>query len=46
VTFIKIGLRVKALRRLIKDIVGIEVEGIKVFNIYIYLEEKNDGQTA
>jgi len=42
VTFIKIGLRAKALRRLIKDMVGVEVEGIKVFNIYVYLEEKND----
>jgi len=43
VTFVKIGLRVKTLRRLIKDVVGVEVEGIKVFNIYVYLEEKNDG---
>ena len=43
VTFIKIGLRAKALRRLIKDVVDIEVEGIKVFNIYVYLKEKNDG---
>ena len=39
----KTGLKVKALRRLIKDIIGVEVEGIKVFNIYIYLEEKNNG---
>jgi hypothetical protein len=45
-TFIRAGLRVKALRRLIRDIIGVEVEGVKVYNVYIYLEEKNEGQTA
>jgi len=42
-TFIRVGLRVKALRRLIKDVTGVEVEGVKVYNVYIYLEEKNEG---
>jgi hypothetical protein len=42
-TFIRAGLRVKALRRLIRDVIGVEVEGVKVYNIYIHLEEKNEG---
>lgn len=45
-TFIRAGLRVKALRRLIRDVIGVEVEGVKVYNIYIHLEEKNEGQTT
>ena len=44
-TFIKTGLRAKALERRTRDIMGVKVEGVKVFNIYVYLEEKNKGLT-
>ena len=44
--FIRVGLKVKALQRLIRDVIGVKVEGVKVYNMYIYLEEKNEGQTA
>jgi len=29
-----------------RDVIGVKVEGVKVFNIYVHLEEKNKGPTA
>jgi len=29
-----------------RDVIEVKVEGVKVFNIYIHLEEKNKGLTA
>ena len=45
-TFIKTGLRVKALKRRIRDITGVKVEGINIPNVYVYLKEKNKGLTT
>jgi len=44
--FIKTGLKVKALERRTRDVMGVKVEGVKVFNVYVYLEEKNEGLTT